>query len=193
MVLANVPDVNAMLAGEQSAVMRANRRESSGNERATQRESARHYRHLLNQTGFPSREPHRFDGEPAAAVVLEGLAAAILTGEQKLDDDFAAGRVGMKNNTLQHRQRVLRQARAALSDLRAAEGSREIMCPDTPLTSAGRDQELMRSAEFGAAGESSADARKVAPVGVVQARDSGQDPLACWENEGGGNREGQIA
>jgi hypothetical protein len=120
---ADVPDLNGMLKEHQPSVILLDRVEPSGGERASPGEPPKRHR-LLLEPGVLLREPRRFDGEYLADASLEGLAARIVASEEKLRDDFTAGRIGAKYNTLQHRQRVLSQARRAYSDLLGAGAGR---------------------------------------------------------------------
>jgi hypothetical protein len=125
------PDLNALLAQEQTAIMTA---EATSDEavRDEQREIARQARGRVDLTPFPSREPHDFERPLPAAqsgrsggmeqVVAEfdALQQQVFAMEKEMGTRYSEGRMGTKHNTYEHRSRLIRQARGRLHDLRAS-------------------------------------------------------------------------
>lgn len=121
---ATQPDLNALLSEEQSAIMRAEAA-TDVHVRDTERDSARHYRHLIDSTDFPAREPHDFEAIiPAQQRALdfeaefEELQRCVAAMDRSLALAFADGRVGTRSNTFEHRSRLVRQGHVRLEALR---------------------------------------------------------------------------
>lgn len=125
------PDLNALLAQEQTAIMTA-QATSDEEVRDEQREIARQARGQVDLTPFPSREPHDFERPLPAAqsgrlgrmeqVVAEfdALEQQVFAMEKEMGTRYSEGRMGTKHNTYEHRGRLIRQARGRLHDLRAS-------------------------------------------------------------------------
>ena len=121
-----VPDLNALLAQEQTAIMSAEAATEHG-ARDEQRKIARRARKLVDLTPFPSREPHDFGqalspatgGPDDFAAEFATLQRHVETMEQDLALRFSEGNIGTKHNTFEHRGRLVRQARGRLDQLRA--------------------------------------------------------------------------
>lgn len=124
------PDLNALLAQEQTAIMVAETTRDDG-VRERQREIAHQARDLANLTPFPWREPHDFDRLPPAQssgsdepddfiAEFETLKQAVEAMDRELGVQLSEGTIGTKHNTYQHRSRLVRQARGRLNILREA-------------------------------------------------------------------------
>lgn len=110
-------DLNALLAKEQGAVMRAEAAtEIEG--RDEQRELAREARVLIDSTPFPARSPHDFEATtPREQRALEfgefeALQERVTAMDEALANGLAEGLVSLKS--FQHRSRVIRQLRQRL-------------------------------------------------------------------------------
>ena len=122
-----LPDLNALLAQEQTAIMSAEAATEHGI-RDEQRKIAKHARKLVDLTAFPSREPHDFEKVPPAesrdpddfATEFAALQQHVEAMENDLALRFSEGNIGAKHNTFEHRGRLVRQARGRLNDLRAS-------------------------------------------------------------------------
>jgi len=127
------PDLNALLAEEQTAIMTA---EAAGDDRARdeQREIARQARGEVDLTPFPRREPHDFERPlpPACSqsdhsdqfiLEFEALKQQVEAMDKQLGVQLSEGTIGTKHNVYEHRARLVRQARGRLSVLGEASGA----------------------------------------------------------------------
>ena len=113
-------DLNALLAQEQTAIMRAEAAISAVGHEGHRLEALR-LRHLVNLTPYPDRAAHDFTQGRAFARSkgdgdLETLRQRVEQNELLLAVQFSQGDVHGK--AFQHRSRVLRQERAQISNAR---------------------------------------------------------------------------
>lgn len=111
-------DLNALLAQEQTAIMRAEAATSAAGHEGHRLEALR-LRHLVDLTPYPDRAAHDFTRERAFARCegdseLETLKKRVERNEKLLATQFSQG--GVTGKTFQHRSRVLRQDRALVLD-----------------------------------------------------------------------------
>jgi len=122
------PDLNALLAQEQTAIMAAEAASDDGT-RDQQREIARHAREQVDLTPFPRREAHDFTGlSPAEALQsdepgpfaaeFQALEHHVEVMDRELGLRLSEGTIGTRHNNYAHRSRLIRQARSRLDALR---------------------------------------------------------------------------
>lgn len=122
------PDLNALLAQEQTAIMAAEAASDEGG-RDQQREIARQTRQQVDLTPFPRREPHDFErlsptetlssDEPDSFTAeFQALEHHVEAMDRELGLRLSEGTIGIKYNNYAHRSRLIRQARSRLEALR---------------------------------------------------------------------------